>query len=220
MLNHSSYSSLFLALGLFLPFACSDKSFNEKVETSATDQAQASGQSGDITTVGSDSSSVPAAGVPDACDKASIGVTQAKLLSQGFRTSLGNQTLSYELTVINCQNGQRESLSNQPIFFDLNGSITGGFKTIRYRILTGEGKEISNQNLEIVEGSDLFGNKGNFAHWTTKNFSYTSDLPKLILEIILEDIQILPREEDAQVMASYLRVGEAKPVTQDLPIIP
>jgi hypothetical protein len=120
---------------------------------------------------------------------------------------------------LNCKDGSVQSLKDQPILFDLDASLATGFQPVAYAVLDIQGTQISTATLQVVTGSDLFGNTGNFAHWTTQNFNYSNQLEKLILEIKLENVQVLPRNDGDTQIKSFLRIGNAQAVTQPLNII-
>jgi hypothetical protein len=211
---------------IFLAFlihsaACSSGKFSGQTDSSAAEPGKVESSSGTVGTgTGDATGNVPATNGPVAgCDKNAVGITQAKLLSNGISTQLGTQTLRYELAVLNCKDGSVQSLKDQPILFDLDASLATGFQPVAYAVLDTQGTQISASTLQVVTGSDLFGNTGNFAHWTTQNFSYSSQLEKLILEIKLENIQVLPRNETDTQIKSFLRIGSAQAVTQPLNII-
>jgi hypothetical protein len=211
---------------IFLAFlmhsaACSSGKFSGQTDSSAAEPGKVESSSGTVGTgTGDATGNVPTTNGPVAgCDKNAVGITQAKLLSSGISTQLGTQTLRYELAVLNCKDGSVQSLKDQPILFDLDASLATGFQPVAYAVLDTQGTQISASTLQVVTGSDLFGNTGNFAHWTTQNFSYSSQLEKLILEIKLENIQVLPRNETDTQIKSFLRIGSAQAVTQPLNII-
>jgi hypothetical protein len=199
--------------------ACSSGKFSGQTDSSAAEPGKVESTSGTVGT-GDATGNGTATNTPVAgCDKNAVGITQAKLLSSGISTQLGTQTLRYELAVLNCKDGSVQSLKDQPILFDLDASLATGFQPVAYAVLDTQGTQISASTLQVVTGSDLFGNTGNFAHWTTQNFSYSSQLEKLILEIKLENIQVLPRNETDTQIKSFLRIGSAQAVTQPLNII-
>ncbi len=214
---------LFLAFAI-TPAACSGSKFSGKADagTAAAGSIESSSgtvNTGDVTGAGGSTGTGNTSGPVAGCDKNAVGITQAKLLSNGISTQLGTQTLRYELSVLNCKDGSVQSLKDQPILFDLDASLATGFQPVAYAVLDTQGVQISTSTLQVVTGSDLFGNTGNFAHWTTQNFSYSSQLEKLILEIKLENIQVLPRNEADTQIKSFLRIGSAQAVTQPLNII-
>jgi hypothetical protein len=215
--------SIFYVLGTlvfaFSSNACrSDKKFATKVESSeaAKNSVEATPAADSVAPTISNGPAEKAPVV--ACDKDAVGITQARLLSNGISTQLGTQTLRYELAVLSCKDGSIESLKDQPVFFDLNASLSNGFQPIPYAVLDMAGTTISNATLQVVTGSDLFGNTGNFAHYTTQSFSYTAKLAKLILEIKLENLQVLPFSPTDTKINSYLRIGKAQAITQELTI--
>jgi hypothetical protein len=199
--------------------ACSGSKFNGNADSANVPTGQ-TGQPGaiEVNEGTANTGDATPAGPLAACDKNAVGITQVKLLSNGISTLLGTQTLRYELAVLNCKDGSVQSLKDQPILFDLDASLATGFQEVPYTILSTAGASISTSTLQIVQGSDLFGNTGNFAHWTTQNFSYSSQLEKLILEIKLENVQVLPRVETDTTIKSFLRIGNAQAVTQPLTI--
>ncbi|HET9238966.1 MAG TPA: hypothetical protein VFO10_17035 [Oligoflexus sp.] len=209
---------IFLAF-FFHSAACSGGKFSGQTDAGAAEPGQVESTSGTVGTGDASGNGSGNAGPVAGCDKNAVGITQAKLLSNGISTQLGTQTLRYELSVLNCKDGSVQSLKDQPILFDLDASLATGFQPVAYAVLDTQGMQISASILQVVTGSDLFGNTGNFAHWTTQNFSYSSQLEKLILEIKLENIQVLPRNEADTQIKSFLRIGSAQAVTQPLNII-
>ena len=212
---------LLLALAIY-GTSCSGSKFSGKTDAGAADAGSIEADSGSVNTgdaTGSNGSTGSNPGPVAGCDKNAVGITQAKLLSNGISTQLGTPTLRYELAVLNCKDGSVQSLKDQPILFDLDASLATGFQPVTYAVLDTQGMQISTSTLQVVTGSDLFGNTGNFAHWTTQNFSYSSQLEKLILEIKLENIQVLPRNAADTQIKSFLRIGNAQAVTQPLNII-
>jgi hypothetical protein len=200
--------------------ACSGGKFNGQTDASPSVGGILETET---STIGTSDATVPGASENPstpvaACNQNAVGITQAKLLSNGISTQLGTQTLRYELSVLNCKDGSVQSLKDQPILFDLDASLATGFQPVPYSILDTQGVMISTATLQVVMGSDLFGNTGNFAHWTTENFSYSNELEKLILEIKLENVQVLPRNPTDLAINSFLRIGSAQAVTQPLTI--
>lgn len=215
----STCKILLIASALFAT-ACSSGKFSGKSGADgAAPNALDSNGSVDSNGSGNSSDEAVAGGPVAGCDTSAVGITQVKLLSEGISTRLGTQTLRYELAVLNCKDGSVQSLKDVPVLFDLDASLTTGFQPVAYAVVDAQGAVISSATLEVVTGSDLFGNTGNFAHWTTQNFSYSSKQEKLILEIKLANIQVLPRNETDSQIKSFLRIGAAQAVTQPLNII-
>lgn len=189
-----------------------NKSFSNKVDsTPAVAQKPSNDVDGQIS--GNVKPKIPK------CDPSSVGITQARLVTDGIRLATSNQTLRYEISLINCKDGSIGTLRDQAISFDINALIPGGFKSVPYMILDSSGMELSRSSLQVMNGSDLFGNIGNFAYWATENLSYSGKQEKLILEIMLESLEILPLQVDDSEIESYLRVGKAQAVTEKLKII-
>lgn len=156
---------------------------------------------------------------PAACNPGNLGVTQAKLLSPSLSTTPKVQSLRYELSALSCKDGTAIPLRDQTLFFDLNAVVSGGFPQLNY-IVSDPAKKavVSTGTLQIVEGSDLFGNTGMYAHWKTVSLSYTSNLDKLELEIKLDNVPLSPVVAGSPSFDSYLRIGQAQAVTQAIPL--
>jgi hypothetical protein len=162
----------------------------------------------------------PVLPAPPACDKGSVGLTSATLLSSGIKTLRPDQRITYELSVISCKDGTSVPLTNQTIWFDINARAVGGFQPISYRVSDAKTKEkIGEGILEIVEFSDLFGNTGEYAHWETQSLSYNTSLDSLLLEIDFKETAFTTADLGGEVIASYLKVGEAQAVQQDLKVL-
>lgn len=158
--------------------------------------------------------------IPAACGVDQGDITKVTLLSTGIDLSLSNQTLKYELSVVSCKDGSVVPIKDQAVAFDLNLTSLNGFKSIAYTVLdAATSNTVSAGDLSTVVGSDLFGHTGEYAHWVTKDLSYTSDLDKVILEINLKNIRLQALDPSATTAESYLKVGDAAAVTQNLDIL-
>lgn len=153
------------------------------------------------------------------CDKESMGLTKAVLLSKGISTAFGNQTLRYELSMLSCKDGSAQAIKDQVVYFDLNSISPAGFRAYDYQTTDLMGNVLSSASFEVVTGSDLFGNVGNYAHWMTETFSVPGSLDKFILEIKLDNTQMKPINPGDLKIDSYLRIGKAQAVTESIPII-
>ncbi|RYZ58841.1 MAG: hypothetical protein EOP07_05800 [Proteobacteria bacterium] len=223
----TSMKTVLLICPVLLSFACSDKKkFGGDVAASKipavadatpnTSNEPSAEESSDAPVV------TPAPGkvIPTTCSSATGDITKVTLLSSGVNLAINNQTLRYELSVLSCKDGSVVPIKDQTISFDLNLSTTNGFKDIAYSVLDPmSSKTISSGPLETVVGSDLFGNKGNVAHWVTKSMSYSSTLDKVILEINLKNIRLQAQDALSTEAESYLQVGTAAAVTQKLKIL-
>lgn len=153
------------------------------------------------------------------CDAGSVGLTSVTLLSTGVKLNTNAQTIRYELSVINCADGSILPINDQAISFDIDAIAINGFADIAYRVLdSATSKEISVGDLEIIPGSDLFGNTGNVAHWETETLSYSTAVEKLILEIVMDGSPFNAKTPTATSIASFLKVGTSQAVQQDLTI--
>lgn len=222
----TSMKTVLLICPVLLTFACSDKKkFGGDVAASkipavadATPNTSTEAPAEDNETT----AEVPVIDkvVPSTCSSATGDITKVTLLSSGVNLAINNQTLRYELSVLSCKDGSVVPIKDQTISFDLNLSTLNGFKDIAYSVLDPiTSKTISSGPLDTVIGSDLFGNKGNVAHWVTKSMSYSSTLDKVILEINLKNIRLQAQDALSTEAESYLQVGTAAAVTQKLKIL-
>ncbi len=208
---------------LALATACGQK---KEFGASVNNQSQSGNVSGQGTDRSVASGTGPASApvgnpIPEACKTATTNFTKVALLSKSMSTKPMVQSIKYELSSISCKDGKAVPIMNESLFFDLNGTINkgnAGFPAISYVVSdSSSGNLITQGTLEVVEGSDLFGNTGGYAHWKTNTLTYTSTLEKVILEIKLDNIAIAPAAGgNAPSMDSYLRIGPAIPVTQPI----
>ena len=155
-----------------------------------------------------------------ACSQDSVGITQAKLLSKGISQIASKQSFRYELSAVNCKDGSVIPIANQTLYFDLNAESEIALGQVSYAVSDAtQGTIISEGILELVAGNDLFGNTGRYNHWKTASMNYTSALPKLVLEIRLEDITVKPINPLAKSIDSYLKIGSSQAVMQPLSLL-
>jgi hypothetical protein len=218
----ASMKTVLMICPILLSFACGDKKkFGGDVAASKI-PAQADA----VPATQSDPVPIPSTQAPSAeqtpttCSSKAGSITKVALLSSGINLAIDNQTLRYELSVLSCKDGSVIPIKDQTISFDLNLSTLNGFKDIAYSVLNPTtSKVIASGPLDTVRGSDLFGNKGEVAHWVTKSLSYSSNLDKVILEINLKNIRLQSQREGDSEAESYLQVGTASAITQKLKIL-
>ena len=228
MKTSTSVKIVLLVCPVLLAFACAEKKkFGADVHSEAPLASENSvPEAGDpvvpipsVNPPGTPSATPIPAAIPSSCGQNKGDITKVTLLSTGINLALSNQTLKYELSVVSCKDGSIVPIKDQVLSFDLNLTSRNGFQSIAYAVLDTAGKSISSGNLATVEGSDLFGHTGQYAHWVTKNLSYSSNLDKVILEINLKNIRLESPDTSATTAASYIKVGDAAAVTQDLKIL-
>ncbi len=211
-------SKVLLICPIFLALACGEqKKFGGEVASKQLPAAVETPVSSPDETV---KPAVPLPPVPSACSANKGNITKASSLSTGINLGQSNQTLRYELSVINCKDGSIVPIKDQALAFDLNLQTQNGYKAITYSVLDPvSGSRISAGDLETVQGSDLFGHTGEYGHWVTKGLSYSTNLDKVVLEINLKDIDLTTTDLSATSAESYLQVGDSTAVTQTLKIL-
>jgi len=158
--------------------------------------------------------------IPAACGENKGEITKVTLLSTGINLDISDQVLEYELSVVSCKDGAIVPIKNQSLSFDLNLVTENGYRAIEYSVIDpSSSKTIDSGELETIEGSDLFGNVGNFGHWVTKSLSYSSNLDKVVLQIDLKNIKLSSSDLFATNADSFLQVGDATAVKQSLKIL-
>ncbi len=207
-------------MGISLLIGCGEKKQFGAGVNNQTQTGDVSGN-GSANKIGGSTSGGPSAGspIPEECKTATANFTKVTLLSKSMSTKPSVQSLKYELSSVSCKDGKIVPIKDESLFFDLNGKISGpGFTPINYAVNDSKtGALITQGTLEVVQGSDLFGNTGQYAHWKTSTLSYAGSLEKVILEIKLDNIGLTPAQMDnAPTMDSYLRVGQTIPVTQPI----
>jgi hypothetical protein len=226
MKTSTSIKTVLLVCPILLSFACAEKKkfgadVNAAAQATAADEAPSADASTSTpaTPVVTPTTASPAV-IPSNCSADKGDITKVTLLSTGVNFALSNQTLRYELSVVSCKDGSIVPIKDQVLSFDLNLTSLNGFKSISYAVLdSATSKSVSSGTLAAVQGSDLFGHTGEYAHWVTKSLSYATNLEKVILEINLKDIRLQSVNPSATTAESYLKVGDAAAVTQDLKIL-
>lgn len=228
LIMNTSMKSVLLVCPVLLTFACGEKrKFGADVQATSPTAADAGPSSNEGTSESMPPVATPSpvttnsttAIIPANCSASKGDITKVTLLSTGVNLALSNQTLKYELSVVSCKDGSIVPIKDQVLSFDLNLTSLNGFQALAYTVLDASGKSISAGDLATVEGSDLFGHQGPYAHWVTKGLSYTSNLDKVILEINLKNIRLQSVNPSATTAESYLKVGDAAAVTQNLKIL-
>jgi hypothetical protein len=168
--------------------------------------------------------SVQVSGAVDPKPKCNVGeaqITSVKLLTNTVDLTDDNGVVRYELSVLSCADGTLLPINDQSIHFDLNVFYQSEFPILRYSVLeSSSSKPIVSGDLGIERGSDLFGKKGaSFAHWVTEDLGFTSKVEKVILEIYMGNTKLADFHSGTKKADSFLRIGEASAVTQQVTII-
>ena len=156
------------------------------------------------------------------------GLTQAKLLTTSIVGQAAAQYLDYDVQLTDC-NGNPKALSNAVLSFDLNAVTDSGFAALPYElsVSTNASNKISDK-LQGIPGSDLFGKTGsNYAHWQTQSISFVPQSATIRLRIDVSNRLILPIGSSSSTkltapvsIPSYLKLGDAAPVQQNITVTP
>lgn len=153
------------------------------------------------------------------------GVTQAKLLTTSVAANMDAQYIDYELQLLDCA-GQPKVLTNQPLKFDLDATIDSITSPLAYRLSVGDNDpHVVNDTLQAISGSDLFGKTGSrYAHWQTQSISYAAASTVIHLRLDVSNRTIKPIDNPSSTEASviiptYLQLGDATPVQQNITVI-
>jgi hypothetical protein len=162
-----------------------------------------------------------------ACDEAN-GKTDATLLTDKIQSNAADQFVKYEVALTNCD-GSPKNMTDESIYFDLNAIIDQFGEDVEYRILKpSDESEILAGTLVHKEGKDLFGQTGpQFGYWVTGQVTLKGATDKLLLVIDMSELGFRPPSDapkdsikaDSFVVDSFLRFGEASPVTEPLTIM-
>lgn len=172
-------------------------------------------------------SPVPSATVtPSPC--VGDGLTQAKLLTTSIVAQAANQYLDYDVQLTDC-NGNPKALSNAALRFDLDAMTDAGTVALPYElsVSTSASNKISDK-LQPVPGSDLFGKKGPmYSYWQTQSISFVPESATIRLRIDVSNRMIVPINSISEKkltapisVPTYLKLGEAAPVQQNVTVSP
>lgn len=223
-----------LALVGFIATACAESSFNsgegKKAPTapSKTVSTQPSQipQTADGTNSGV-SDPLPA-GVPPSTPAGTqpctdAGITQVRLLTASAYNNAANQSLRYELSLVDCD-GKPKPIPQAPLLFDIDSqSMDITQREVPYTIENTAKQSVATGTAAVVSGSDLFGNQeASRFHWKADNlhipatdykFYFVADVSK---RIMTEFGVMLPPTSGEVQFKTYLRIGDALPVQQEI----
>jgi len=163
-----------MLLSLLALTACGEKKQFGAAVANQTQSGKVEGRDQDTTAA---SPTPPAATetppIPEQCKMGTANFTKVTLLSKSMSTKPSIQSLKYEVSSLSCKDGKVVPIMNESLFFDLNGKISGqGFPPISYAVNDSQsGNLITQGTLEVVQGSDLFRNTGQYAHWKTNTLT-------------------------------------------------
>lgn len=205
---------MLLALTTALAASCAESSFSssDSKKTPAA-QKQEPAQKPDVAA----GSAVPAEPCTDS------GVTQVKLLTSSVKNNTANQTLRYEVSLLDCK-GQPKPIPQAPLLFDIDSQtfeLTA--KATPYVIENSQGQTVTSGSMEKVDGSDLFGKQSEtHYHWKADNlqipgtdykFFFIADVSN---RIMTEFGSMFPPTSGSVQFDTYLRIGDAAPVQQKI----
>ncbi len=163
--------------------------------------------------------SVPAGTKP--CTDA--GITQVRLLTVSAYNNAANQTLRYEVSLVDCD-GKPKPIPQAPLLFDIDSqSMDITQREVPYTIENSQKQVVTSGNTSVVSGSDLFGNQeASRFHWKADNlqipatdykFYFVADVSN---RNMTEFGVILPPTSGEVQFDTYLRIGDAQPVQQKI----
>lgn len=156
------------------------------------------------------------------------GITQASIVTQSVKNGASSSFIQYEISVKDC-NGVARLLTNKPILFDIDAKVdTGVPNSLTYKIVTNQSTVTG--NLQIVQGSDLFGNTGsNFFYYKTDQNVLANDTTEFATLYVYLNGQImfpfgysgnLHFAPPSFTTSTYVAFGAATPVTAPINFYP
>ena len=146
------------------------------------------------------------------CDQDSGIVTQSTLLTKSISPTDSPTILRYELTSVDCEKQKVVSLSGKTIKFDVDAS-GAGIREINYTITDASSKDVLVEGtFDKVEGTDLFGNFGEFYHLTTQSISQDTPVSSAIIEITIPNTSPIMPRLGGQILDTFLKAGDATAV--------
>jgi hypothetical protein len=153
--------------------------------------------------------------IPPNCS--ATGATQATLVTTQISNNTPGSFIEYKVFRTDCQ-GNVVPLGPEKISFDLDATVRG-LTPIPYALSSNGGVQTGSMN-DIV-GADLFGNAGpNFAHSETDQLVAIqgTSATTVVLRVAVP-IPLVPRTGSVNMLATYLRFGDAAPVTKAVQLI-
>jgi hypothetical protein len=149
--------------------------------------------------------------------------TKATLVTKEFRNGQSPQTFEYSISLADCK-GKTRSLNETVVLFDMRAGVSNFGKSLTYKILK-DSSVLSEGVLESVIGRDLFGVEGqNRGHHRTSNLKFGVPVESFLLSIDVSGVRVMPEGTQTDpipnfMMDTYLRLGNAEPVTQPIPVV-
>lgn len=151
------------------------------------------------------------------------GVTQVKLLTLSAKNNSANQTLRYEVSLLDC-NGKPLPIPQAPLLFDVDSqSMELTARATQFTIQDSQGQTVTSGSMEKIDGSDLFGKQSEtHYHWKADNlqipvtdykFYFIADVSN---RIMTEFGVMMPPTSGSVQFDTYLRIGDAAPVQQKI----
>lgn len=155
------------------------------------------------------------------------GTTAVKLLTDAVVNKAPNQIIKYELSMNDCQ-GVQTPITASEIKFDLNSYYVGATighpgPPLPFTLQGLDGAQLSSGSLNVVLGTDLFGNSS-VGHWhykTNTPINVSNGIKQVVLSVDISNSEnhlvanpaagSLPPTE---VISTFLSFGNAKPVEQ------
>lgn len=141
------------------------------------------------------------------------GVTQARLLTTSVKNGAANSYMDYEVAHSDCD-GFALEFKNGAMKFDINAYVS---KTSDIRYSINDGTLVHEGTLSVVNGEDLFGNKGsNKFYYSTQSVNFAGRTKKFTLRIFISGVTYslnqsgIPTGDEK--IDTFLRFGAASPV--------
>ena len=168
--------------------------------------------------------------VPVAPETCIDGVVKVDLLTDVIRSRASftpwdqsaGKVLRYEIG-LECE-GQRVGLKDLSVAFDINAIINPFATDIDYRIVDKNNNILSTSYLESIDGEDLFGNTGTYAHWLSNSIDIQTNDISVIIEFDLSPLEITPINQLGSILPpseieTFIRIGNIVSGVVTLPFI-
>lgn len=151
--------------------------------------------------------------------------TFVQLLTAQIQNGAPNQIIQYQLSVLDC-NGNLLPLTADKVLFDLEGVVDpADERPLDYTITNTAGVIIDQGQLQVVQGSDLFGNQGPhyFYDITDQPINVSAPTTRIIFNVSVSNIpyhrQSSTRYPKEEIINSYLKFGDAAVVLQPVKFV-
>lgn len=208
------------AFAFMLPSACTNTDFaGGSGEAPPNDgRAQPGDQDAKEQDEGADDFEVPSDCTPD-------GVTQARLLTKSVKNDTPGEFVEYEISVSDCE-GKAKTIRPDKVLFDTNSYTDAPMEAIRFEVRTVDGEDVAAGQMEAISGKDLFGqvSETHFHYRTDKSVEFRTPETSFIFRVETGNGRLTATEngkdpdkaEGDQLIETFLRFGEAKPVKKDV----